>query len=109
VQASIAAVDQHLATHWDGSVGVDATPVATYARGVSPPRVTPPPIRTPPTTSAGAITVIPTSYQRRQAAAAGQRTSSCGVTTPLSPSPVTPITTRCLCREDAATPRPSPP
>src|SRR5262245_60162429 len=31
IEASIAWIQQHLAEHWDGSVGVDATPVATFA------------------------------------------------------------------------------
>ncbi|WP_242910729.1 hypothetical protein [Actinomadura terrae] len=35
LEASLAAVEQHLTTLWDGSVGVDATPVETFARGVS--------------------------------------------------------------------------
>ena len=35
LEASIASIQQHLAEHWDGSVGVDATPIATFARGVS--------------------------------------------------------------------------
>ncbi|TDD32922.1 hypothetical protein E1287_21210 [Actinomadura sp. KC06] len=35
LQASLAAVEQHLATLWDGSVGIDATPIETFARGVS--------------------------------------------------------------------------
>ncbi|QKW32669.1 hypothetical protein HUT06_00305 [Actinomadura sp. NAK00032] len=35
VQASLASVEQHLTTLWDGSVGVDATPIETFARGVS--------------------------------------------------------------------------
>ncbi|MCP2340658.1 hypothetical protein [Actinomadura rupiterrae] len=32
--ASIAAVRHRLDEHWDGSLGVDATPIATWARGV---------------------------------------------------------------------------